>query len=155
VRRPQRLNQENLLRERSGGLSDDYAEGLGVTHREVSQHATVNFDTGFVQTVNEAAVAQTMFADTGVDALDPKSPHVTLAGTTVTECIDTGMLDCLVRRTKGTTTVAVVTLGLFKYCLVVLLGVYASFYSCHFKSFLIFLKSEHPLDVFFDTGSDV
>ena len=43
----------DLLGERVDGLGDNRAKGRGVVHREIGQHATVDFDAGNASYVGE------------------------------------------------------------------------------------------------------
>ncbi len=90
---------------RLGGV-DELLERVGITHGDVGEHLAVDFDTGLVQTVDEATVRHVVQAATGVDALDPQTPELTLLGTTVAECVLTRMQNCLVGGAERTAAIA-------------------------------------------------
>jgi hypothetical protein len=113
---------------------------------QVSQNLAVNFDTGQVEAINEAAVAHAVFTTCSINALDPKLTEVTLAGTTVSEAVKQAVHNGFVCGSERTAAVTVVTLRLLHRFFVGLLSVYAIFYACH-VSFLSGLNAEHLFSV--------
>src|SRR5579875_1922071 len=61
----------------------DLSESLWVTDSHVRKHLAIELDPGLRQTVHKARVAHALPAGGGIDARDPKTPKVALAGTTV------------------------------------------------------------------------
>src|SRR5579875_99496 len=70
----------NSARGLQSGLSDvdQLTEGFGIAHREIGQNLAVNLDTGVGEPVDELVVGQAVGARAGIDASDPKAPHVPL-----------------------------------------------------------------------------
>ncbi len=84
-------------------------------NRQIGQNFTVNFDTCQVQTVDEAAVGQSLIisANARVDALDPQAAEITLAIMTVASCV----LICFIYR-LGCNFERVLTTAIVPFCLV-------------------------------------
>lgn len=59
-------------------LVADSLEGLGIVHSEVSEHLTVDLDTGLVYESHESGVREILETGSGVDTLYPESAEVAL-----------------------------------------------------------------------------
>src|SRR5690606_2061032 len=97
----------------------------------VGKHLAVDFDAGLVQAVDEAAVGQAMLADGSVDALDPQSAEVALVDLAVAVGELLGTVDRCLGGADGVLAAAVETLGCLQRLLVLGMGRYAAFYTCH------------------------
>ncbi len=82
VDRSVHVGRQSLL-----GFGDDGLEGLRVAHGELGKGATIQFDAGKVQALDEAVVGDALSADGGVDALDPQLAEITLASLAVAEVV--------------------------------------------------------------------
>jgi len=59
-------------------LLDDGRECLGVIIRDGGENLAVHLDASALQTVDETRIGQPMFADSGIDALDPQTTEFAL-----------------------------------------------------------------------------
>jgi hypothetical protein len=128
------------LRQCSFSLLDNRSKGSLLVYSQVSQDFTVDFDFGFLQASDEAAVGQTVDACSSVDTCDPQSAELTLTLTTVTVCILTSFDDSLFGNSEYTAASTVVTFGLFQDFLVTGASLYTTFYARHGNSFLLKTK---------------
>src|SRR5690606_35702588 len=97
----------------------------------VRQNLAVDLDTSLVQTVDETAVGQAMLACRCVDALDPQSAEIALAGLAIAVSILQRLLDCLLGDADSILAAAVETLGCVQNFLVLGMGGNAPLNTCH------------------------
>ncbi len=81
---------------------------------QVGQYFTVDFNTGFLQTANKAAVRHAVDARTSVDTLNPQRAELALAVAAVTVRILAGFDNSLFGYTENTRTCTIVTFGLLQ-----------------------------------------
>src|SRR6516164_424103 len=112
-----------LLRERT--------ERRGVVHRDIGEHLAVDLDAGFVQSVDDATVGESVDTRRRVDARDPERAELALVlppvAVGVLPCLDDGLLRRAIDLAPG----IVVALRLAKNFLVTAPGRHATLYSCH------------------------
>src|SRR5436309_5813310 len=65
------------------GDGNELAEGLGVAHRQIGKHLSIDVDAGQLEAMHELVVRQPLAAGCGVDPSDPQLAHVALARPTV------------------------------------------------------------------------
>ena len=76
-------------------LLHDSLESLGIVHSEVSEHLTVDLDTGLAELAHENRVAHSLQTSGSVDTLDPQGTEVTLLITAITIGIGQTLLPCV------------------------------------------------------------
>src|SRR6266513_1677314 len=123
-------------------LLRDRAECRGVVHGDVREHLAVDFDTGLVQAVDDAAVGESVQARRGVDARDPQCAELTLVlppvAVRVLACLDDGLLG----RAIDLAPRVVVALRLAENFLVTTSGRHATLHSCHGSARLLVVGEE-------------
>ena len=98
---------------------------------DVRQDFPVNLNLRSLESVNQAAVRQTIYPSRCIDASYPKSPEMPLALTTVAVSVLARLDNGLFRNLEGATACAVVALSLAKHFLVARPGDYPTFDSSH------------------------
>jgi hypothetical protein len=98
--------------------------------RHVGENLAVDFDAGLVQAVDEAAIGQAEFADSGVDALDPERTEVALVDLAVAVSVLLRAIDSSLGGADGVLATAVKALGGLQNLLMLGVGGDASFYTC-------------------------
>src|SRR2546430_10202395 len=105
---------------------------------------SVDFDTGLVQAVDDAAVGKSVQARRGVDTRDPQCAELTLVlppvAVGVLACLDDGLLGCAIDLAPG----VVVALRLAKNFLVTASGRHATLHSCHGVARLLVIGEKLP-----------
>src|SRR5690625_7888850 len=86
-------------------------EGHLVVHGQVGKHLAVNADLGALEAVDKAAVRQTVFAGSRVDALNPQAAEVALALAAVTGAVLAGLDDSLLGYAKRLAAGTIIPLG--------------------------------------------
>src|SRR5690625_5869857 len=109
-------------------------EGHLVVHGQVGKHLAVNADHGALEAVDNAAVRQTVFAGSRVDALNPQAAEVALALAAVTVAVLAGLDDSLLGYAKRLAAGTIIALGPAQHLAVAATGGYRTFYSCHDRS---------------------
>src|SRR5690606_27243488 len=112
-------------------LVDDGGKSRFVMHRQIGQHTAIKTNIGLAQTGNQTAVAQTAGTGRGVDTHDPERAELTLALTTVTIGVLTGLDDGLFRDAEHARTSTVITFGLLENFLVTAAGGHTTFNTSH------------------------
>ena len=95
-------------------LFDDSLESFRVVQGQVGQDFTVDFDTGFVQLVNEHAVGHVVFTDGCVDTDDPQGSEVTLLVPSVAIGIGLSLLVGVFRHSPDILSGSELTFGLLE-----------------------------------------
>ncbi|KAG1252663.1 hypothetical protein G6F65_017819 [Rhizopus arrhizus] len=131
-------------------LDNDLCQAVGAGNLvflrgQIGQDLTVEFDRSLLQTSDEHAVADAMFADGGVDTRDPQSTERALLVTTVAVGVLASAHDCLLGNTEHITAAATVTLGGGNDFFVTCAGSYAAFDARHIRSPLS-SERHHGLD---------
>ena len=67
-------------------------ESFLIVNSEVSEHLTVNLDTGLVQTTHELRVAHAFEASSSIDTLNPKRAEIALLVATIAESVGETLL---------------------------------------------------------------
>nr|CAI0340404.1 hypothetical protein SHINE37_44273 [Rhizobiaceae bacterium] len=113
------------------GGCDERAERCGLMDRHVGQNLAVDFDAGLVEAVDEAAIGQAVLADGSVDALDPERAEIALVDLAVAVGELLGTINRGLGGADGVLAAAVEALGCLQRLLVLGVGGYAAFYTCH------------------------
>src|SRR5580700_8350379 len=100
-----RLGERGLCR------LDNRGEGFRLADCQVGQDLPVELEPGELCPVHELRVGQSVFADAGVDALDPQSAEVALLVAAVAIGVAQRLLDLLNRDAVGGAAAAAITLG--------------------------------------------
>jgi hypothetical protein len=87
------------------------AKGGFVVYCQVSEDAAVQLDTGFVEAIDQTAVAQPFNARLGVDTGNPQATESALFNATVAVSVLTGFSDGLYRYSEDAAARSVVTFG--------------------------------------------
>ena len=111
----------------------DLGERLGISHRDVGKHLTIEADIGGFQIVDQSAVGRAVHPRCRIDAGDPQSPEITLPGAAVAVGIPKALQHGLVCSSEEIMPGAIHPLGHFQYLLVTLAGNLAAFNSGHFS----------------------
>ena len=83
--------RRGVLRQSLLRFFDQGGKRGGLIGGELREHATVNFDSREVETLNEAVVGHAVRTGSGVNPLDPQATEVTLACATVSVAVDQGV----------------------------------------------------------------
>ena len=134
VDRSVHVGRQSLL-----GFGDDGLESLRVAHGELGKGATIQFDAGKVQALDEAVVGDALSADGGVDALDPQLAEITLASLAVAEVVVKGVEQLFLGLAIQAGTLATVAGSPFENDATLLVSIYCALHTCHMFSFA-FLK---------------
>src|SRR5918994_2811177 len=112
-------------------LGHDSSEGLGLGGSQVGQHLAVQVYLSEPEAVDEPGVRQAVLAYSGVDALDPERPEVSLALLASFVSIDTALPYLLFGPLIGGVFGSPVALGLLEHLAALLTGVEAARRACH------------------------
>src|SRR3954463_5523258 len=110
------------------------SEGLGVADGDVGQHLAVELDLGQAQAVHELAVAHSLLARGGVDALDPQAAEVALAVLAVAVGVGARLEQLLLRPLVARVLLAAVALGPLERGAALLARVYGTLDAAHLPS---------------------
>src|SRR5436190_22041390 len=135
------------------GDGHQFAEGCRVGDRDVGEDLAIDVDAGELQSVDEDAVTHVVLTARGVDAADPKPAEITLARAPIGVGVAQRVHDRFVGGLVVAAAMAVVALGLLEDRAVLLLGVNASFDSCHGRSSSA--STQQALDARGITGREV
>src|SRR5210317_1043171 len=120
-----------VLRQSLLCLLDQGGKRGGLIGGELREHATVNFDSREVETLDETVIGHAVRTGSGVNTLDPQATEVTLACTTVTVAVDQRVNDLLFGLAVQTRTLTAVTLCALEDYSTLLGGVNRILVTCH------------------------
>jgi hypothetical protein len=105
-----------------------------IENGQIGQHLAVDFDVGLLQAIHEGAVLHAFQTGSGIDTGDPQGTELTLALTTVTVLVLTGLHHRLFGDAIYVLATTAVTLGLDENLLVTRARRYTTFDSRHLLS---------------------
>jgi hypothetical protein len=124
---------KSLFLELRRSQADYLAKASGIGNGQLRENFTVQFNIGFLQPMNQAAVGQVVHSGAGIDAGDPEFPEISFFGPAVTVGVHQGLVHGIGGRPKQLAAPAAVTLGQFKHLFSSLSCFESSFYT-HFNS---------------------
>ena len=130
---PSFFSKSICLRFQSGlNLIDNSGESRGLIHRHIGKDLAVQSDAGLIQAVHKSGIRQSVFADAGVDALDPQSAEVAFFLAAVAVSVLQAFFDLFQSDAIQFGIAFAISLRQFQNLFVFGMSRYTAFYTSHF-----------------------
>ncbi len=130
-RRPGVILFKNLLDLTLRRCLDHCGERFGIAHRQISEHFSIEANLRGFQVMDQTTVGGVVLPSGGVDARDPQSPQIALAGATISIRVPEALHHGFVGAAEKPVSCPVHALGQLEDFLVSAAVSGSTFYSCH------------------------